>query len=146
MIIQIALGILLGYFLINYWEEILSLGLWLVVIAVSLILIIGGGIFLYDQLGAIAKFLLGLLAATLMFIPFLGLMALLGYFAHFSSHLTRLLKLGDRPILSNEKNKFLQYKEVILDYTSSGARVLLLILAIGFLTLIILLIILSLIY
>jgi hypothetical protein len=127
MIIEIALGILLGYILIQSLPLILTLGIWALIISIVLAVVVGGGILFFSNLDMVGELFINAVGIALMIFCVIGTMVSIGYISYFFNPLSKLLKIGERPTLGNEKTKFLQYKEICFDYATAGTKATLLI-------------------
>lgn len=139
MIIEIALGIVLGFLLILALPYIFALGIWAVILAA----IVGIAALVWLNFAEIMLVLkmIAMGGAYLVVIVFLlaasasTVLILLGYLAYYSKSLTNWLRLGQRPILIGEEYKLLQYKTILSNYLTAGCRVGVLLIIVGLIAL-----------
>lgn len=119
MIIEIALGILLGFVLILALPYILIFGIWAILIAIALAVL---ALVLFN-LGAIGGFILEAIPIALLLFCFFAFFICIGYLAYYSKYLVNSLHLGMRPTIGSKGSKFVQYKELCIEYMTVGMRI-----------------------
>lgn len=134
MIIQIALGILLGFLLIALLPLLIQIGVWLLYAVVVLII----AFLLLRKVDDIHSYLDGFVinpfllfqTALIVVLTFLGLVAL-GWLSYCSQKIVNLLKLGNKPMLDAKQGYVIGYRELMFDYLTAGIKLSLVFIAIA---------------
>jgi len=110
--------------ILAFFPLLLALGIW-ALIGVACVGLIAALFFYFGTISSLVLELI-LLGVSITLIVFfcVALLAGIGFVAHYSNFAVRRLRLGSRPIMGNESSLLVRYKELWLDYASSGFRVL----------------------